>query len=318
MIFSRFLLASFGFICAIGVKPEDILYNTLPLYHSLGMFLFLLPITNRIIISFLGGWVCITHRYVLIDIRWEINRLLFSLLGGCTTVLRKKFSASNFWKDCVKYKCTVSVALKTNELIGFLSFKGFTYVGELCRFLLAQPPSDLDRQHSLRFCAGNGLRQSLWMPFVERFGIKTIYEFYGATESNAYFCKMKIFFAHLVEHPIFLSVNLDSRPGSIGFFSVLLPRVLGSLLVRFDPETMEPLRDPQTQLCIPCETGERGLLLGMIKTSIFNAYDGYVNNPSGTNKKIVENVYQIGDRAFNTGRRTVGFSRKYFHRFLLR
>lgn len=103
----------------------------------------------------------------------------------------------------------------------------------------------------------------------------------------------------------FVLVNLDSHPGSIGFFSVLIPSVLGSLLVRFDQETMEPLRDPQTKLCIPCQTNERGLLLGMIKTSAFNAYDGYVNNPSGTSKKIIENVYKIGDRAFNTGRRKV-------------
>ncbi len=72
--------------------------------------------------------------------------------------------------------------------------KGFTYVGELCRFLLAQPPSEYDQKHSLRFCTGNGLRQNLWMPFVERFNINNIYEFYGATESNAYFCKIKYFF----------------------------------------------------------------------------------------------------------------------------
>lgn len=96
-------------------------------------------------------------------------------------------------------------------------------------------------------------------------------------------------------------VNLDSRPGSCGFFSVLLPRLLGSVLVRYDPETMEPLRDAKTKLCIRCNTGERGLLLGMIRTSILNAFDGYVNNASGTNRKIVENVYKTGDRAFNTG-----------------
>jgi solute carrier family 27 fatty acid transporter 1/4 len=83
---------------------------------------------------------------------------------------------------------------------------------------------------------------------------------------------------------------------------MLLPRVLGSVLVRFDPETMEPLRDEKTKLCVRCNTGERGLLLGMIKKSVFNAYDGYVNNPSGTNRKIVEHVYTKGDRAFNTGR----------------
>jgi solute carrier family 27 fatty acid transporter 1/4 len=65
---------------------------------------------------------------------------------------------------------------------------------------------------------------------------------------------------------------------------------------------MEPLRDEKTQLCVRCKTGERGLLLGMIEKSLLNAFDGYVNNPSGTNRKIVEHVYKKGDRAFNTGK----------------
>lgn len=67
---------------------------------------------------------------------------------------------------------------------------------------------------------------------------------------------------------------------------------------------MEPLRDQRTNLCIPCQPGERGLLLGMIKSSILHAFDGYVNNASGTKRKIVENIYKPGDRAFNTGRKT--------------
>ncbi len=182
-------------------------------------------------------------------------------------------------------------------------FKGFTYVGELCRFLLAQPPSEYDQKHSIRFCSGNGLRQNLWMPFVERFNMHNIYEFYGATESNAYFCKIiySINKKRIILY-VFFIVNLDSHPGACGFFSVVFPRVLGSVLVRFDSETMEPLRDEKTKLCIRCKTGERGLLLGMIEKSILNAFDGYVNNPSGTNRKIVENIYKIGDRAFNTGR----------------
>ncbi|CAF0866595.1 unnamed protein product [Adineta ricciae] len=229
---SRFLLGTFGFLCGTGIKPTDIMYNTLPLYHSL------------------GGWVCITY----------------SLVGGCTTVIRKKFSASNFWKDCVKYRCT-----------------GFTYVGELCRFLLAQPPSEFDQKHSIKFCSGNGLRQNLWMSFSKRFNIKNIYEFYGATESNAYF------------------FNIDSYPGACGFSSIIVPRILGSFLIRFEPETMEPLRDEKTKLCIPCNAGERGLLVGLIKKSVFNAFDGYVNNASGTNRKIIDNVCKIGDQVFNTG-----------------
>ena len=97
-------------------------------------------------------------------------------------------------------------------------------------------------------------------------------------------------------------VNLDSRPGSCGFYSVLAPRTLGSVLVRFHPDTMEPLRDETSGLCIRCKAGERGLLLGMIETSLLKAFDGYVNNASGTSRKIVEHVYKRGDRAFNTGK----------------
>ena len=37
-------------------------------------------------------------------------------------VLRKKFSASQFWDDCRKYNVTI-----------------IQYIGELCRYLLAQP-----------------------------------------------------------------------------------------------------------------------------------------------------------------------------------
>ncbi|CAF4732056.1 unnamed protein product, partial [Rotaria sp. Silwood1] len=227
-----FFLGAFGFLVATGITDKDIMYDTLPLYHSL------------------GGWVCITH----------------SLIGGCTTVLRKKFSASNFWKDCVRYKCT-----------------GFTYVGELCRFLLAQPPSEYDRKHSIRLCCGNGLRQNLWIPFVERFNIPQVYEFYAATESNAYF------------------FNIDSYPGACGFYSLIAPRALGSVLVRFDPVTLEPVRDEKTKLCVRCKAGERGLLLGMIENNILHAFDGYVNNPTGTKRKVIEDIYKRGDRAFNTG-----------------
>ncbi len=182
--------------------------------------------------------------------------------------------------------------------------KGFTYVGELCRFLLAQSPGEYDKQHSIRFCCGNGLRQNLWPSFVNRFNIRNVYEFYAATESNAYFCKKltRSLVLKKKQEFCFCLVNLDSRPGACGFFSLILPRALGSVLVQFDQITMEPIRNEKTKLCVRCKTGERGLLLGMIGTSLLHAFDGYVNNPSGTNKKIVENIYKKGDRAFNTGK----------------
>lgn len=56
-----------------GLKPGDTLYGPLPLYHSSAGMLAMGP----------------------------------ALLSGVTLVLRTKFSATNFWKDCVRYDCTV-------------------------------------------------------------------------------------------------------------------------------------------------------------------------------------------------------------------
>lgn len=61
-----------------ALTSSDVLYCALPIYHSA------------------GGIIGTGH---------------VTLLGG-TLVLRKKFSASNFWKDCIKYQCTVSIRLR--------------------------------------------------------------------------------------------------------------------------------------------------------------------------------------------------------------
>lgn len=43
-----------------------------------------------------------------------------SLLHGATTVIRKKFSASAYFDDCVKYNCTVSDQLQNDCQYSFL------------------------------------------------------------------------------------------------------------------------------------------------------------------------------------------------------
>jgi len=55
------------------VYPEDIVYVALPLYHTNG-----------------GVLAC--------------GQMIFT---GATLAIRSKFSASNFWTDCIKYQCTV-------------------------------------------------------------------------------------------------------------------------------------------------------------------------------------------------------------------
>lgn len=44
-----------------------------------------------------------------------------TLLRGTSCVIRQKFSASNFWKDCVKYECTVSTCLVIRQLNAVLN-----------------------------------------------------------------------------------------------------------------------------------------------------------------------------------------------------
>lgn len=59
----------------LGLNKRDRLYNTLPLYHTAG--------------GMVGTGA--------------------ALIDGIPTILRSKFSASNYWKDCIKYNATVSV-----------------------------------------------------------------------------------------------------------------------------------------------------------------------------------------------------------------
>lgn len=59
------------------------------------------------------------------------------------------------------------------------------YIGETCRYLVAQPPKPEDKQHQVRLAFGNGLRRETWIEFQKRFNVPRIGELYGATESTA-------------------------------------------------------------------------------------------------------------------------------------
>ena len=72
---------SFGVYCALGIRHDDIVYSSLPLYHSAG--------------GIIGVGQC--------------------FIGGCTLALRRKFSASKFWDDCVESKATVSSTIFNHD-----------------------------------------------------------------------------------------------------------------------------------------------------------------------------------------------------------
>ena len=184
------------------------------------------------------------------------------LRSGATLALARKFSARRFWDDVVETGATA-----------------FQYIGELCRYLVNQPPHPKERAHQLRFALGNGLRPDVWQQFQPRFAVPRIVEFYGATESNV------------------SMVNLAGRAGSVGKAA---PGTKVAL-VRFDVDAEAPLRDGAGR-CLPCADGEPGELLGRIAEGRTAAgrFDGYTSREA-TEKKILRDVFEPGDAWFRTG-----------------
>ena len=188
-----------------------------------------------------------------------------TIYSGATCVLRRKFSASAFWDEAIAEKATV-----------------FVYIGELCRYLMNQPPSGKERQHSFRTCFGNGLRPDVWDKFVARTGIRNIVEFYGSTEGTVSF------------------VNLDGKAGAVGRIPPMLKDKIPAKILKFDIESEQPVRGPDG-LCIEAADGEVGEAVGAIDPSISRQrFEGY-NDKAQTEKKILRDVFARGDMYFRTG-----------------
>ncbi|XP_050675995.1 long-chain fatty acid transport protein 4-like [Leptidea sinapis] len=188
-----------------------------------------------------------------------------AFIFGCTVALRTKFSASAYFPDCIKYKATAA-----------------HYIGEMCRYVLATKPSETDRQHTVRTVYGNGMRLTVWNDFVKRFGIKKVVEFYGATEGNANI------------------VNIDNKPGAIGFISRIIPAIYPIAIIKVDEDTGEPIRNSKG-LCQLAKPYEAGVFIGKIQPNHpSRAFLGYVDKEA-SEKKIVRNVLKHGDSAFISG-----------------
>lgn len=148
------------------------------------------------------------------------------------------------------------------------------YIGELCRYLAAQPPRSSDRDHRLRAILGNGLRPDLWPVLRERFGIEQICEYYAATEGNAE------------------TLNLLGISGSVG---PLLPWKMA--VVEADPATGAIVRAANGR-CRRVWPGRVGMLIGKITPR--NEFAGY-RDQEGTASKIARDVFRPGDAWFVTG-----------------
>lgn len=182
---------------------------------------------------------------------------------GSTFCLRRKFSASQFWKDVHDSKAT-----------------SVLYIGELCRYLLTAPPSPYDRDHNCKVAYGNGLRAEIWDKFRARFGVEEIREVYRSTEGMVKFD------------------NFDPGAwgqGCVGFVGTLRHFFLENdvFIVRYDPGTEAPWRDPKTGFCVRAKVGEEGEAIGRVRNR--NALTEYVGNNDATEKKLIRDVFAKGD-----------------------
>lgn len=184
--------------------------------------------------------------------------------AGACIILRRKFSATHFWQEAIDNDATMLV-----------------YIGELGRYLMNQPPSALEKRHTITKGFGNGLRADVWAEFVERTGIKRLVEFYGSTEGNVNF------------------FNLDGKIGAVGRIPRLLRARLPARIVRFDVETEEPIRGPDG-LCMEAAPDEVGEAVGPITSEPRQRFDGY-NDEKQSKKKILTDVFVKGDKWFRTG-----------------
>ena len=201
------------------------------------------------------------------------------LVNGGSVVIRERFSASQFWNDVVVLDCTL-----------------FQYIGELCRYLANSEPHRLETQHKIRLCCGSGLKAGVWEQFKRRFQIPQIIEFYAATEGN------------------FSLYNCDGVPGAIGRIPRFLEHRFHMVLVKFDMDTGEPVRNAEGY-CIRCAPNEIGEAIGEINhenSGSGSRFEGYADTEA-SEKKVLRNAFARGDAWFRSGDLMRKDDRGYFY-----
>lgn len=232
-----------AFSAATAATEKDRMYVVLPLYHS-------------------AGGVCAVGAVLTV---------------GGSVIVKRKFSAREFWEDCAKHEATL-----------------FQYIGELCRYLLNTDQKPGENRHKVRLAVGNGLRPEIWEPFQQRFKIPRIVEFYGATEGNI------------------ALMNYDGTVGAVGRVPGYAKKTFNVEIVKFDVDAEEPIRGADG-LCIKCAPGEVGEALGKIDPeSPTGKFDGYAD-AKATEKKILRDVFEKGDMWFRSGDLLKQDERGYFY-----
>ncbi|MHA1269349.1 MAG: AMP-binding protein [Candidatus Helarchaeota archaeon] len=95
----------------------------------------------------------------------QLLSLLPALFMNASVVLTDKFHVSTFWDDVRKYKATI-----------------ICYVGGILPMIMKAPPTENDRNHSVRFAFGGGAPIEVWKTFEKRYNIP-IYEGWSMSEA---------------------------------------------------------------------------------------------------------------------------------------
>lgn len=180
-----------------------------------------------------------------------------TLAAGGTVVLRRKFSASGFLDDVRRHGCTF-----------------FTYVGRSIAYVLAQPPTEHDRDN--RLVLGFGTEASLRDRelFRDRFGCELL-ENYGSSESV-----------------IVITRTPDTPPAALG-----RPEVSAhSDVIVASPDSGEecpPARfDRHGAIENPESIGE------LVNRAGLGTFEGYYDNPEATAARLRNGWYWSGDLAY--------------------
>jgi len=176
--------------------------------------------------------------------------------AGAAVALSRRFSVSRFWDDIYKFNATA-----------------FNYVGEMCRYLMNQPPNPNDFKNPVKTIIGNGLRPDIWKEFKKRFNITKVGEFYGASEIGLVFSNYLNFDC---------TVGYSANPYAI---------------VKYDYDEETPVKNENGYM-ERVDLGETGLLLWGLPTE--NIFVGYTDKKA-TEKKLFRNVFEEGDVWFNSG-----------------
>lgn len=192
------------------------------------------------------------------------------MITGIRLAIGRRFSLRNFWQD-----------------IHDSDANCFVYVGETARYLLAAPPSPLDKDHKLKSMYGNGMRPDVWREFMDRFNIPCTNEFFNSTEGMFVLlnvCTGPFHDAHVGHHGalqrykfrnIYVPVEIDHENGDIIW------------------------RDPKTGFAKRKPYEEGGEILVACRTK--DDFCGYWNNQEATDKRFERDVFPKGDLWYRTG-----------------